>query len=138
MRRITVCAIVVAMTVCGLAQEANVRVTVEGAVLVKGQAYKQTVDGKMVSKQPSWDPLKEKCPLDPSKAVQLGIEKLMAGIPSATQLKLASVSLNQVPSMTNKWYYIVTFFEKPDSSDGDSANVIVCLDGTVPPFVNEK
>lgn len=76
--------------------------------------------------------------MEPSKAVQLALDKLKASIPSAAHLKLASVSLDKVPGMQDKWNYVVNFFEKLDPSDGDYANVIVCLDGTVPPFVKEK
>ena len=126
-----------AMCVLAFGQHAKT-VTIEGSVLVKEQAYKQTLDGKTASTQPSWDPLKEKCPLEPSKAVQLALDKLKASIPDAALLKLESVNLDKVPGMQNKWNYVVNFFEKLDPSDGDYANVIVCLDGTVPPFVKEK
>lgn len=136
MKRSMMCTVILAMSAIAMGQDANV--TMEGAVLVKGQAYKQTIDGKTASKQPSWDPLKEKCPLDPSKAVQLAVEKLRAGIPNSIHLKLASVSLDKVPGMQNKWHYTVNFFEKPESSEGDFANVFVNLDGTVPPFLKEK
>ena len=76
--------------------------------------------------------------MEPSKAVQLALDKLKASIPDAALLKLESVNLDKVPGMQNKWNYVVNFFEKLDPSDGDYANVIVCLDGTVPPFVKEK
>ncbi|MBI3987492.1 MAG: hypothetical protein HY343_11260 [Lentisphaerae bacterium] len=126
-------AVVFSMAAFAFGQNANI--TVEGSALVKGQVYTQTIEDKTVSKQPSWDPLKEKCPLDPNKAVQLAVEKLTAGIPNANHLKLASISLIKVPSLQNKWHYFVNFFEKLDPSDGEFANVIVSLDGTVPPFV---
>jgi hypothetical protein len=138
MKRIILSAAVVAVAMCGLANGADVDVTSEGSVLVKGQAYKQTLDGKTVAKQPSWNPLKEKCPLDPSKAVQLATAKLKATFPKATHLTLSSVSVEKVPAAKNKWHYFVNFFQNPDSMEGDYANVIVCLDGTVPKFQKEE
>jgi hypothetical protein len=125
------CAALFAIATCGLANETDVSVTVEGSVLTKGKAYRQVLDGKVITAQPSWNPLEEKCPLDPSKPVQLAAVKLKKVAP---HLKLSSISLEKVPGMQSKWYYLVNFFQDPESMDGDYANVIVCLDGTVPRF----
>ena len=138
MKKIILCAAILAVAMCGLANDADVDVTIEGSVLVKGKAYKQTLDGKTLAKQPSWDPMKAKCPLDPAKAVQLATAKLKAAFPKATHLKLSSVSVNKVPARENQWHYFVNFFQNPDSMVGDYANVIVCLDGSVPKFEKEE
>ena len=138
MKRVILCVAVVAVAIASLAADADVDVTIEGSVLVKKQAYKQTLDGKTVAKQPSWDPMKAKCPLDPAKAVQFATAKLKTAFPKATHLELSSVSVEKVSAMKGKWYYMVNFFQDPDSMEGDWANVIVCLDGSVPKFEKEK
>ena len=124
-----------AVATCGLANETYVDVTIEGSVITKGKAYKQVLDGKAIAAQPSWNPLESKCPLDPSKPVQLATAKLKKAAP---HLKLSSVSLEKVPGMKGKWYYMVNLFQDPESMEGDYANVIVCLDGTVPKFEKEE
>jgi len=126
---------VLAVAACGLANETDVDVTVEGSVLTNDKAYKQALDGKAIAAQPSWDPLEGKCPIGPSKAVQLATAKLKKAAP---HLKLSSVSLEKVPGMTDKWYYMVNFFQDPESMEGDYANVIVCLDGTMPRLEKEE
>ena len=138
MRRIILCATILAVAMVGLANDADVDVTIEGSVSVKGQAYRQVLDGKTVAKQPSWDPMKEKCPLDSAKAIQLATAKLKAAFPKATHLKLSSVSIEKVSTMKGKWYCFVNFFQDPDSMEGDYANVIVCFDSTVPKFKKEE
>lgn len=134
MRKAIRCAAVLAVASCCLASDAVDDVSVEGSVLVKDQAYRQTLDGKTFAKQPSWDPLREKCPLDPAKAAQLATAKLKAAFPQADHLKLSSISVDKVPAMQSKWHYLVNFFQDPDSMEGDYANVVVCFDGTVPKF----
>jgi hypothetical protein len=137
MRSILVSVAALLLASVGFAQE--VGGTIEGSVLVKGQPYKQVFAyGKMAEKQPSWDPFTSPCPLKRSKAVQLAIQKLKGAVPAVSHLKLASVRLNKVPEMEGKWYYYVKFTEKPEHEQGDFANVIVCLDGTVPDFQKER
>ena len=135
MKKTILCIAVLAVATCGLASETDVDVTVEGSVSIKGKAFKQVLDGKTVTGHPSWNPLKEKCPLGPSKATQLATAKLKKAAP---HLKLSSISLDKVPAMQSKWYYMVNFFQNPESMEGDYANVIVCLDGTVPKFEKEE
>ena len=138
MKKAISCGVVSAVAMCCLAGDADVDVTIEGSVFVKGQTYKQVLDGKTAAKQPSWNPLKSKCPLDPAKAAQLATAKLEAAVPKATHLKLSSINLEKIATMQNKWHYFVNYFQDPDLMEGDIANVIVCLDGTVPEFEKEE
>ncbi len=135
MKRMILCAAVIAIATCGLANEQDVGVTVEGSVLIKDQAYTQILNGRTIANQPSWNPMTEKCPFDPSKAVQLAAKKLKLAV---TRLKLSSVSVEKVPAMKDKWYYMVNFFQNPDSMEGDYANIIVCFDGTIPKIQKEE
>lgn len=135
MKRFMLCTAAIVMATCCLADEANVDVTIEGSVLMKGKAFKQVLEGKTVANQPSWKPLEQKCPLGPSKAAQLATAKLKK---SAPHLKLSSVSVEKVPAMKDKWYYMVNFFQDPDSMEGDYANVIVCLDESIPKLQKEE
>ena len=64
MKKTIICVAILAVASCGLANETDVEVTVEGSLLIKGKALKQVLHGKAIAAQPSWDPLKDKCPVD--------------------------------------------------------------------------
>ena len=131
MKRSVVCAAILGISTIAIGQGVE-----QSIALVKGQTYKQTLDAKTVSSQPSWNPLKEKCPLELSRAVQLASERLTMDIPNSSNMKLFMVNLNRVPDMENKWHYTVHFGVNCET--GDFASVFVNLDGTVPAFVKQK
>jgi len=135
MKKMVSCGIAIVITACCLASAQDVDFEVESSLLIKGKALKQVFDGKSAASHPSWSPMKEKCPLSPSKATQLVIGKLGK---AATHLKLCAINLERVPGMQDKWYYIVNLLEDPESMEGDYANVIVCLNGKVPKFQKEE
>lgn len=113
-------------------------ITITGDAKVNGQVYLQMLDDEALAKQPAWDLETKPCPLDPGKAAQLAVQVLKKTFPSTNHLKLDSIGLHSVEDMKGKWYYWVSFYGRRASGERDSANVIVCFDGTVPKFVFER
>jgi len=121
--------VILAIGVSCFANDKGHSISIEGSILTKGKSFTQEISHTALSKQPDWKHSTKKCPMAPSKAIKLATATLSKIAP---ELKLTSVSLEKVTGLEGKWYYIVNYFENPDSMEGDYANIIVCLDGTVP------
>jgi hypothetical protein len=109
---------------------------------ISGNAYKQGISRADVELYPSWDPITQPCPLSPEEATQRAIRELRRLSPSIdmTRVKIEYITLERpVESMHDRWHYQIFLLLKhePGSEHGAHRwffNVIVCLDGTMPPL----
>ena len=121
---------------------------------ISGQLYRQTIDDSDVASFPSWDPLKQECPVSPSDAVKLAIQALREKGIDITFVKVTYVKLARYesddPKADGKWYYTLNLYLHPRSEDfwegkdrttsiekgeRNYATMFVRLDGKVPEII---
>jgi hypothetical protein len=132
----SVIAIAAAVVVC-----ARSSMAIEGSILVDGQCYVQVVPNERIQESPDWDPLTDRCPLEPGKAARLALHTLKAAIPGVTYAEVDHIGL--MKEVEGKWLYMVQLYLTPKAKqfwesdgaegsrgDADYATLFVCMDGT--------
>jgi hypothetical protein len=105
---------------------------------IHGVSYKQRITDEDLKTYPSWNPLKDACPVSPSKAIGLALAELKKVAPSQNMkdVQLSYVKL-RAPSkdFLDKWHYQLNFYLTKDGKKGPWFTVWVRLDEKVPEII---
>jgi len=101
---------------------------------IHGVSFKQKITDADLDTYPSWNPLKDECPLSPSGAISLALYELKKIAPdqNMSHVSLGHIAL-RAPSKAfkDKWHYSLNFWLTPEGDDGPWFTVYVRLDGKV-------
>ncbi len=109
-----------------------------GLIIFDGERYYQEIPTRDSAAYRNWNPGVGACPLQPTNAIALAINAVTNTIPNTcVNLQFTQVSL-QATAQNTVWYYSVSLRLNSTTNDTSGvrslADVVVRLDGIVPPF----